>query len=63
MRRRARSVTRSLVRRGKLQKLPCVICGNPHSEIHHPDYNQPRLVIWLCPNHHREHHRHQRRAA
>jgi hypothetical protein len=36
-----RQRSRDRVRAGKLQKLPCVVCGNPHSEIHHPDYNQP----------------------
>jgi hypothetical protein len=37
---------------GSLIKLPCEICQNPISEAHHPDYNQPLLVRWLCKQHH-----------
>lgn len=34
-------------RRGKIIKSPCK-CGNPNSEMHHTDYNQPLRVEWLC---------------
>ena len=43
------------IRDGKLQKLPCFICGNK-AEAHHPDYTRPLDVIWLCNQHHREVH-------
>jgi len=32
-----RSTTNMLVRRGKLKKLPCEICGNIKVEAHHDD--------------------------
>jgi hypothetical protein len=43
------------VRDGKVEKLPCLICGN-EAEGHHPDYSKPLDVIWLCNKHHREAH-------
>lgn len=42
--------------RGKLTKLPCLVCGDPKSEGHHPDYSQPLDVVWLCNEHHRAAH-------
>ena len=44
---------RNLVRKGKIEKGPCVICGstiNVHG--HHCDYNKPLDVMWLCATHH-----------
>ena len=32
-------------------------CGNTKTEAHHPDYNQPLEVIWLCKKHHKELHK------
>lgn len=40
------------IRNKSLKKKPCVVCGNPKSEAHHHDYNQPLLVAWLCKRHH-----------
>lgn len=58
-RRRAdcRTVTHQLVKRGKLLRLPCWICGDTRVEGHHPDYALPNAVIWLCRLHHKAHHR------
>ncbi len=50
-----RSYTRMLVKRGHLVKEPCH-CGEAKVEAHHPDYDDPRSVVWLCRKHHREHH-------
>ena len=49
------SVSRAL-RSGTLTKLPCIVCGNSDSEGHHPDYDRPLDVVWLCPKHHKECH-------
>lgn len=42
-------------RRGKIEKMPCK-CGNPNTEMHHPDYTQPLKVEWLCRDCHLELH-------
>lgn len=47
----ARSYAGTLLRRGKIQREPCMLCGE-HAEMHHPDYRKPRQVIWLCRQHH-----------
>lgn len=47
---------RKLVRRqsyidklmGKIEIGPCVVCGSPDVEMHHPDHETPNLTIWLC---------------
>lgn len=44
------------VKAGKLSKLPCWICGDENVEGHHPDYDAPLDVVWLCPVHHKEIH-------
>ena len=54
---RARLAVRNAVRRGKLTKAPCEVCGDPKSEAHHEDYTKPLDVIWLCRKHHRNAHR------
>lgn len=44
------------VRDGRIQKLPCFICGALEVEAHHPAYSLPLDVAWLCNQHHREIH-------
>jgi hypothetical protein len=53
------------VKSGWLVKGPCRDCGTTDKvEAHHPDYDRPLDVIWLCPTHHlAEHHPHLRTAA
>lgn len=46
-----RSYTHVLINRGKILRQPCEICGES-AQVHHPDYNNPRLVKWLCRSHH-----------
>lgn len=42
------------IKRGKLVRMPCEICGKDSSvHAHHEDYNFPLDVIWLCQKHHR----------
>lgn len=50
--RRASSKVANAVRTGRLNRLPCIICGNPKSESHHTDYRRPLKVVFLCPIHH-----------
>lgn len=54
---RTRWLVDNAVRRGKLVKLPCQVCGDPKSEGHHEDYSKPLDVVWLCRIHHKELHR------
>lgn len=56
---RCRSYASVYLKRGKIEKRTCIICGSPNSEMHHKDYNKPLEVIWLCRschnNQHKEH--------
>jgi hypothetical protein len=51
----AHNAVSKAIKRGKLFPMPCVVCG-ADAEAHHPDYNQPLYVIWLCDKHHKEVH-------
>ena len=52
-----RSYTNMLIKRGRLQRKPCYICGAEQVQAHHPDYSKPAVVVWLCKEHHRNLHR------
>lgn len=51
------------VRDGRLVKQPCFLCGADNVEAHHPDYDAPLAVVWLCVDHHKELHAEFPRAA
>jgi hypothetical protein len=52
---RARQMVYRARKSGKLMPEPCFICGETENiEAHHPNYDKPLSVIWLCPIHHRE---------
>lgn len=51
-----RALSRHYVKTGKIIQTPCVKCGDPNSQRHHPDYDKPLEVIWLCRKHHLELH-------
>lgn len=38
---------------GVIERAPCSVCGAVKAEAHHPDYERPYDVIWLCRTHHR----------
>lgn len=59
---KAHILLNNALRAGIVQKLPCLICGEK-SEAHHPDYDQPLDVVWLCPAHHKQTHAMVRKAA
>ena len=52
----ARSKAGAYVKRGLIERYPCEICDEGESQMHHPDYNKPYDVRWLCKRHHLELH-------
>ena len=52
----AHVILATAVKRGKMHKQPCEICGKPNTHGHHDDYTQPLTVRWLCAKHHKEAH-------
>ena len=54
-RRAAQIAVGNAVRDGRLVPLPCFECGKK-AEAHHPNYDAPLDVIWLCPTHHKQAH-------
>lgn len=56
VRRAASHKVNNAIRDGKLQRQPCFICGEK-AQAHHPDYDRPLDVTWLCPEHHKAAHR------
>jgi hypothetical protein len=54
----ARQAVKEAVRAGRLERLPCKMCGNADAtDGHHTDYSRPLGVVWLCKPCHREEHR------
>lgn len=56
MRDNSRSYAGVFKRRGKIEQGPCILCGNPDSEMHHPDHEIPLNVVWLCRDCHLQWH-------
>jgi len=56
----ARSYAGVYLRRSKLVREPCGRCGDPNSQMHHPDYDKPLLVQWFCRPCHLQLHREMR---
>ncbi len=54
-----RSYTGELLRRGVLERGECCTrCQTPKNlEVHHPDYDDPRRIKWMCQKCHRAFHR------
>lgn len=50
-----RSYARQYLKRGKLAQEGCAVCGGV-AQMHHPDYDRPLFVVWLCLKHHRDVH-------
>jgi hypothetical protein len=53
---RARATIAHAIKRGLMKRKPCEKCNRFPSEAHHPDYDFPLNVIWLCGYHHRKLH-------
>lgn len=43
-----RSYAGVYLRRGKIEKENCYICGSGNSQMHHDDYDKPLNIKWLC---------------
>jgi len=56
----ARNTLNKYVSIGKVDKLPCEVCGIEKTEAHHDDYTKPLDVRWLCRKHHVEHHKNEK---
>ena len=50
----ARNIISNAIRSGNLVRQPCEICSVEPAQAHHPNYNQPLLIQWLCFIHHKE---------
>ncbi|MDR6389195.1 hypothetical protein [Paraburkholderia phenoliruptrix] len=48
--------------RGHIEAQPCFVCGEK-AEAHHPNYDAPLDVVWLCPPHHKQAHALVKKAA
>lgn len=53
----AHAVLGEEMRKGKIQRGACSICGEAKTDGHHSDYNFPTVVTWLCRKHHSAWHR------
>lgn len=59
MRRAAHMALQSAIRSGLVQKWPaCAVpdCCSTRPVAHHPDYDRPLDVVWLCQAHHKQAH-------
>jgi hypothetical protein len=54
-RKKANTAVGNAIRDGKLKKQPCWVCGES-AVAHHPDYDRPLEVVWLCQPHHKQTH-------
>ena len=54
----AQNAVKYALKVGRIEKLPCFVCGEKMTEAHHPSYAKDmRLVVtWLCSRHHNEIH-------
>ena len=51
---KARAIVYTSLRKKRILRQPCEVCGNIKSEAHHEDYSRPLFIRWLCRMHHRE---------
>jgi len=52
-----RAYVHTYIKRGKIKKGPCVVCGSDKVQAHHKDYSKPLEVEWYCTEHHIELHK------
>jgi hypothetical protein len=43
-----RSYAGVYLRRGKIKKADCIVCGSTESQMHHKDYTKPLEIDWMC---------------
>jgi hypothetical protein len=51
-----RSYFNTYIKRGVINKQPCIKCNDIITEAHHEDYTKPLDVIWMCRACHLNHH-------
>ena len=56
IKRLAKDAVHNAKMRGTLIPKECIVCGKFPTEAHHPDYQKPLDVQWLCVKHHKELH-------
>lgn len=56
IKRKAQMLVYSAMRNGTLKRQKCEVCKSIFTEAHHPNYDMPLDVIWLCKLHHTEIH-------
>ena len=49
-----RSYAGVYLRRGKIKKGSCLFCGDIKTQMHHPNYDEPLNIEWLCAKHHKQ---------
>ncbi|CAB4152414.1 hypothetical protein UFOVP607_13 [uncultured Caudovirales phage] len=54
-RRSASIAVSNAIRDRRIERLPCLVCGDK-AQGHHPGYSRPLDVVWLCAKHHSEVH-------
>jgi len=54
---KAHTAVGNALRSGKIERMPCEICGTVKNlHAHHDDYSKPLDIRWLCAEHHKKHH-------
>lgn len=56
-RQKAHSAVSAAIRNGRIQRQPCIRCGEVKSLAHHEDYDKPLEVMWLCQPCHKQRHK------
>lgn len=55
--RRAQNAANAALQSGKITRRPCAACGSTENvQMHHPDYDRPLDVQWLCARCHKQLH-------
>jgi hypothetical protein len=44
----ARAYAHVYVKRGKVDRQPCMFCGEPKAQISQPDPVRPLQIVWCC---------------
>lgn len=53
----ARRLLQIAVRKGRIIRGTCEVCGKSNGQGHHDDYMKPLDVRWFCPLHHIQYHK------
>lgn len=56
VKRKARNIAQSAIRRGRIKRQPCRDCGSRKVHAHHQDYSKPLEVVFLCELCHKAEH-------